>query len=160
MHSGRHYAHVIRVVGVFAIGFLAFLVVRHLLIPPDFGVHGFYRAGALDDARARPVAYAGRETCETCHEDAAGALRQGRHAAIGCEGCHGALASHAGGTSDEKPALPDTRRLCATCHTRMAGKYNGFPQVDPATHAGDVACATCHVPHRPAIGSVPPTGSR
>ena len=38
-----------------------------LLVPSDFGVYGFYRAGALNDVKARPIAYAGRAACEECH---------------------------------------------------------------------------------------------
>ena len=147
----RHYEHVLRVAGLFALGLIAFLIIRHLLVPADFGVLGFYRAGALDDVRARPIAYAGRETCAVCHGAVVESQKDSKHAALSCEGCHGALAAHAAGEFDPKPKAPDPRLLCLTCHTKMAGKYDGFPQIDPAEHGGDIACTTCHQPHHPKI---------
>jgi len=147
----RHYDHVIRVVALFAFGFLAFLIVRHVLVPADFGVYGFYRAGALDDARAHPVRYAGRETCAVCHDAVVESQKDSRHAQVGCESCHGALAAHAGGEFDPKPKVLNPRLLCLTCHVKMDGKYAAFPQVDPVEHAGDAACTACHQPHRPKI---------
>jgi hypothetical protein len=147
----RHYEHVIRVAGLFAFGFVAFLIVRHLLVPADFGVYGFYRAGALDDVRARPLAYAGKETCAICHAPVVLSQKDSKHAVLSCEGCHGPLAKHAGGEFDPKPGALDPRLLCLTCHTKMAGKYDGFPQIDPAEHGGDIPCTTCHQPHHPKI---------
>ena len=147
----RHYAHLIRVAALFAFGLLAFLVLRHIFVPPDFGVYGFYRAGALDDARARPVSYAGRETCAVCHGDVIESQKDSRHAQLGCEGCHGPLAKHAGGEFDPKPKTLDPRGLCLTCHVKMAGKYASFPQIDPVEHAGDADCTVCHQPHHPKI---------
>jgi hypothetical protein len=133
-----------------AFGFLGFLIARHFLVPADFGVYGFYRAGALDDARARPVSFAGRETCAVCHGEVVESQKGSRHANVGCEACHGPLAKHASGDLDPKPkiAAPDT--LCLTCHVKMAGKYAAFPQIDPAAHYGET-CTACHQPHHPAI---------
>jgi len=145
------YQHVIRVGGLFAFGFIAFLVIRHILVPPDFGVYGFYRAGALDDARAKPITYAGRETCSVCHGEVIESQKDSRHAPLSCEGCHGPLAKHADGEFTPKPAPPDPRKLCISCHTKMPGKYEGFPQVDPAEHAGELDCTSCHKPHAPGI---------
>src|SRR5689334_7197584 len=63
----RHYGHVLRVAVLFAIGVGGFLVVRHVLVPSDFGRFGFYRAGALNDVKAKPIAYAGCAACEESH---------------------------------------------------------------------------------------------
>ena len=53
--SGRfgHSGHVLRFAALFVVGFIAFVVIRASMIPKDFGVLGFYRAGALDDATSR-----------------------------------------------------------------------------------------------------------
>jgi hypothetical protein len=142
---------VIRVATLFACGFLVFLIVRHSLVPPDFGVYGFYRAGALDAARDRPVMYAGREACADCHGDVVDVLKGGRHAMAGCESCHGPLAKHAAGEIDPKLKILNPRTLCITCHVKMEGKYAAFPQVDPVEHMGEPACTECHLPHRPKI---------
>jgi hypothetical protein len=146
----RHQQHVYRVAAVFAFGFLTFLVVRHLLVPADFGVYGFYRAGALDDARARPISYAGQDRCASCHWPVFEARTQARHATIPCESCHGPLAGHAVDPS-VKPATLDPRPLCLNCHTKMEGKWPGFPQVDPAEHNDGIPCSVCHQPHSPKI---------
>ena len=147
----RPYGHVLRVVALFGAGFIAFVILRHFLVPPGFGVYGFYRAGALDDARARPISYAGRDTCAVCHGEVVESQLASKHARVGCESCHGPLAKHAAGEFDPKPKALDPRLLCLTCHTKLAGKPDGFPQVDAAEHAGDAECTACHQPHRPKI---------
>ena len=65
----RDIEHLIRPAILAGIGVVLFLVVRGALIPDDFGLYGYYRAGALDDARAAPLRYAGRQACVECHED-------------------------------------------------------------------------------------------
>jgi len=146
----RHYDHVIRVAALFVFGFLAFVIARRVFVPADFGVYGFYRAGALDDARARPVSYAGRDTCAVCHGEVVESQKGSRHANLGCEACHGPLAKHAGGEFDPKPTILKPDALCLTCHVKMAGKYATFPQIDPGGHYGET-CTVCHQPHHPAI---------
>jgi hypothetical protein len=142
---------VFRVVALFAGGFLLFLLVRSALVPPDFGVYGFYRAGALADNRARPVAYAGQMACVDCHSEVIETRKAGRHATIACEACHGPLARHAAGNFDPKPTRLDPRQLCLQCHARSAGKPASFPQMVAVDHSPEGACATCHQPHRPKI---------
>lgn len=143
-------AHLLRVAGLFAAGIVVFLLLQALLIPKDFGVYGHFRAGALEDNRARPVAYAGRAACEDCHSDVAEARKGSKHAGIGCETCHGALAVHAQADdpSATKPKRPDAG-VCLVCHTANVAKPRGFPQVDPKDHAGQASCLSCHKAHRP-----------
>jgi len=50
----RDFEHVLRVAAILAFGLVAFIAVRSWLVPDDFGVYGFFRAGALDDNRAHP----------------------------------------------------------------------------------------------------------
>jgi hypothetical protein len=140
--------HVLRLAAIFAAGILVFLLVRWWLVPPDFGVYGHYRAGALDDVRARPVAYAGQASCVECHGDVAERRQGGRHARLACETCHGPLAKHAAGEG-ETPSRPDGREACVRCHAKTAGKPTAFPQVIVQEHAGSEACTPCHVPHDP-----------
>jgi hypothetical protein len=148
----RHHNHVLRVLGLFAAGFAAFVVVRHFMIPGDFGVYGFYRAGALDDAMKLPVMHAGETVCLDCHPDVGLARRASRHAHLRCEACHGPLARHATGAVDAKPPALNPRLLCLRCHTKQPGLPAGFPNIDPADHMGDGPCADCHQPHSPKIG--------
>ncbi|MBL8141404.1 MAG: hypothetical protein JNM38_09870 [Acidobacteria bacterium] len=145
------YAHVVKVACLFALALGAFVLIRWWFLPADFGVHGFYRAGALDDNRARVPVYAGRAACIDCHSDVVESRKGSRHEPIGCESCHGPLAAHASGADETKPQRPDTRATCIRCHAARVGKPAGFPQVDVADHAPEGACTTCHQPHHPAI---------
>jgi hypothetical protein len=150
----RHYDHIVRVFGLFAAGFAAFILVRHYMIPADFDRpgYGFFRAGALDDARRIDVKHAGERACLDCHEDVGKARLQSRHAKVNCEACHGPMAKHAGGDVAVKPPALNPRLLCMRCHTKQPGLPPTFPSVVPAEHAGDSACTDCHQPHHPKIG--------
>jgi Cytochrome c554 and c-prime len=141
--------HLVRVLLLFAAGLLAFLGLKSLLVPPGFGAYGHYRAGALDDNRARPVTFAGRAACADCHEDEPAALARGQHAHVGCEACHGAQSVHAGDPEAQKPRLPEAPALCLRCHARSSGRPAAFPQIDPADHADQARCTECHTPHDP-----------
>ena len=145
----RHGGHLIRVAGLFVAGVVAFLALQAFMVPKGFGVYGHYRAGALDDNRARPVVHAGRAACLDCHSDVGDVLAKGKHAAIGCEACHGPHAAHAADPSTAKAVRPDARVLCARCHLASVARPAAFPQVEPAEHAGKEACTSCHTPHSP-----------
>ncbi len=146
-------AHLIRLGCVFLAGLVLFLLVRRELMPAEFGKYGHFRPGALNDVRSRPISYAGRTTCEMCHDDQLKALSGGKHAHVGCEACHGPQAMHANSESPEKnkPVLPDTRQLCPVCHEKNSAKPKGFPQVLAKEHSGGESCKGCHQPHRPKV---------
>jgi hypothetical protein len=146
----RHAQHVFRVAGLFASGFIVFLIVRWIAIPPDFGVYGFFRAGALDDVKKQAVVFAGATACNDCHGDIV--PEKSVHKPVHCEACHGPMATHAGGNFDTKPKQLNLRTLCLTCHTKVTGKPETFPQIVPADHGSDGPCTTCHTPHNPKIG--------
>ena len=86
------------------------------------------------------------------------ALVSARHAEIGCQGCHGALADHASrstpGSAPVAVAVPDSS-LCVRCHTTISARPEFLPQVTPADHYTD-ACLDCHDPHS-GISQEPPT---
>ena len=144
-----HRGHLVRVAALFAAGLVAFFVLRALFVPEGFGVYGHYRAGAIEENRVRPVAFAGRAACVECHSDVPDAMKGGRHEAVRCEACHGPLAGHAGDPAEKKAARPDSKVLCARCHDANVARPARFPQVEVADHAGGEACTTCHAAHRP-----------
>jgi len=153
MRGGRrHYDHIVRVLGLYAAGFTVFLIVRYFMIPADFGLYGFYRAGALDDVRKQVPLYAGETACLDCHEDVSQVRLESRHKTVRCEACHGPLAKHIADPTVVKPPTIDSKVLCVRCHTTQGGLPVGFPNVVPASHAGDLACTDCHQPHSPKIG--------
>jgi hypothetical protein len=158
---------------VFLAGIIVLLIARAALTPDDFGTLGFYRAGAIDDARLRPIAYAGRAACEECHggtylsdaddaEAVAAADPKGDngHALLNCEACHGPLYFHQvakekadRGEEESGPLKPvpmvtaDT--LCLSCHQEVAGRPAFQPQVVVGDHGAKDPCDSCHRPHRP-----------
>lgn len=141
--------HLLRLALLALILVVAFFAIRRAVVPAGFGKYGHYRAGALDDIRARPVSFAGRETCEACHDDIVQMKREARHARLGCEACHGPLSAHADDPGSNKATRPDTATLCVRCHEADSAKPKWFPQVVSAEHMGDVPCGSCHNPHRP-----------
>ncbi len=147
----RDAGHLIRPAVVLVAALGLFLLIRSAFIPRAFGKYGHYDAAALDRIRAKPLAYAGHETCEMCHVDVAKTHASGRHAHVNCEACHGPQAAHANSDdpSAHKPPLPDVANLCRRCHEKDAAKPAGFPQVVTAEHSGGVACDSCHQPHNP-----------
>ena len=151
MSSFKDAGHLFRFAGLFVLAFLVFLVVRHYVVPKSFGEYGHYRGAAIGEMAAHPVKFAGHETCEGCHTDVLDAKKNGKHAHVNCEACHGALGNHANDPASVTPLKPDTAVLCARCHTASAAKPKGFPQVVPADHSNGVPCETCHNPHSPAI---------
>jgi len=143
--------HLLRMAAVFAIGLVLFLVFRSVFIPKSFGRYGHFRGAALAEAAAKPIHYAGHQTCEECHPDEAASKAKGVHAHVNCEACHGPLASHATDPSSLTPQLPDVAHLCVRCHAENIAKPQGFPQVNAAEHSGGQLCDTCHQPHSPAV---------
>lgn len=147
---GRHYQHVVRMAGLFVLGIVAFLGLRAVAVPPDFGVYGHYRASALELNAEKPLVHAGRAACADCHPDIIETRTGGKHERIGCEGCHGAAARHA--SQEDKappPVKPHARTGCLHCHTKDASRPGWFPQIVAAEHAGDQRCTQCHNPHNP-----------
>jgi len=147
----RDKEHLVRMAGLFAIGFVVFVVLRGILIPADFGEFGHFRGGSLDDNRAVTPAFAGRAVCEECHDDVAAERVDGAHSAVGCEACHGALASHAVEPSEVLPELPEATSLCLSCHRISVARPEWFPQVEPDEHSEGEACDECHLPHNPGM---------
>lgn len=148
-HLFKDREHLVRLALLFAGGLVAFLVVRAILVPKGFGEYGHYRSGALGDVAARPLSFAGRQACADCHGDVAETLHGGKHATLGCEACHGPLASHAADPVAVKVVKPDPAALCPVCHTQNIAKPKGFPQVNVKEHAADASCKECHQPHHP-----------
>jgi uncharacterized CHY-type Zn-finger protein len=142
--------HLFRFAGLFVLAFILFWVIRGFVVPKSFGQYGHYRGAAISEIAARPVHFAGHETCETCHSDVLDVKKNGKHAHVNCEACHGALAKHADNPASVGPAKLDTAVLCVRCHAASAAKPKSFPQV-PADHTTGLPCETCHQPHNPAM---------
>ncbi len=150
MNVFKDAGHLFRLAAVFMVGTLVFLGMRAFLVPKSFGQYGHYRGNAITEIAARPVNFAGHQTCESCHSDVLDKKKDGRHARVNCEACHGPLAKHADDPSVQ-PTKLDAAVLCVRCHEANAAKPKGFPQVASADHSAGLPCDTCHQPHSPAI---------
>jgi hypothetical protein len=149
--------HLVRLAAVMLIALVAFVVLRAAVVPRSFGQYGHYRGAAIAEIAARPIAFAGHDTCEACHTDVVDRKKQGKHLVVPCEACHGAQAHHADDPASVTPPKLDTAVLCARCHEANSAKPKAFPQVATADHSGGLACDTCHQPHRPKIDTQPDT---
>jgi hypothetical protein len=149
--------HLVRLAAVMLIALVAFVVLRAAVVPRSFGQYGHYRGAAIAEIAARPIAFAGHDTCEACHTDVVDQKKQGKHLVVPCEACHGAQAHHADDPASVTPPKLDTAVLCARCHEANSAKPKAFPQVATADHSGGLACDTCHQPHRPKIDTQPDT---
>jgi transcription elongation factor Elf1 len=151
MNRFKDVEHLFRVALVFIAGIVVFVVLRAVLVPRSFGEYGHYRGNAITEIAARPVAFAGHQTCEACHSDVLEVKSKGKHAHVNCEACHGALAKHAEDPASVEPTKLDTAVLCVRCHAADGAKPRNFPQVVAADHSSGLPCGTCHQPHSPLI---------
>lgn len=150
-HLFKDKEHLIRMAALFVVGIGVFVVARAVMVPDGFGDYGHFRAGALGDNRARPLGFAGRAACADCHDDVVEARKGSKHAGVGCEACHGALADHAADPEQVKPQRPDAKTICLVCHLTNVAKPDAFPQVDPKEHGDGEPCGSCHQPHHPEV---------
>ena len=149
--NARDAAHLYRLAWVFVAGFVLLLLLRAFFVPKSFGKYGHFRGDAITEIAARPVAYAGHQTCEGCHSDVLDIKKDGKHARVACESCHGPLANHADDPGSVQPEKLQTAGLCVRCHEANSAKPKKFPQVASKEHSSDLPCETCHQPHSPAL---------
>ena len=143
--------HLVRMAAIFAGGIPLFMVLQIVLVPETFGLYGHYRAAAIGEEASKPLVHAGQANCARCHAEVVQAKQAGKHAKLGCEACHGALARHAAKPAAAKASRPDAATLCARCHQLNVARPRWMKQVDTAPHASGEACNTCHQPHSPQI---------
>lgn len=140
---------------LFAIAVVALVVARHFLVPPTFGEYGHYRAAAIEDNAAHPIAFAGYISCGECHDDITALKAQSNHRGVSCEVCHGPAAGHIEDPTEITPEAPRKRDLCPLCHGFDQARPSGFPQILPSMHNPGRACISCHNPHNPTLPHAP-----
>ena len=163
-----------RLLLVFAVLIISFLIVRILLKPKSFGETGHFRQLAILENTEKPLKYAGRSKCNHCHESEREDFSYGYHEKMMCEVCHGPglkHATYAGLFKNSK--LPDSlvlfkpreRKYCAVCHDKNAGRIkitsdtidnSMIKQVSIMEHhlidqktKAEFKCIDCHNPHLP-----------
>jgi hypothetical protein len=166
--------HIRRLIIVFAVFILLFLIVQHFLKPESFGELGHYRAYAIDENSAKELLYAGKQNCSSCHDSLRALKAEGLHAALTCEACHGPGLKHSlyagrfiGSTLPDSLLLhkPIERKDCAICHQINAARIkilfdtidnSMIRQVNVMEHnliskktQKERKCVQCHNPHQP-----------
>lgn len=148
--------HVLRPLWV-VIGIVSLvLLVRHFLVPVDFGIHGrnftygFHRLSNITEWQILPAQYQGNASCPDCHDIQSQENQASRHRSIQCENCHGPALDHPG----KVKLLPidRTRELCLRCHAHLPYPNTlraSLKGIDPETHNPGTPCVECHNPHLP-----------
>ena len=148
--------HVLRPLWVVLAGIALLLVVRHIMVPDDFGVQGesftynFHRASNVEEWKDFKVKYRGRDYCQECHEENVESILESPHVDIQCENCHGPAVDHP--DNPEALAIDTSRAQCLRCHSYLpypTSQRADIPGIDPAEHNTDSECVECHNPHNP-----------
>ena len=148
--------HVLRPLWLAIAIVLGVLVARHFMVPEDFGVHGesftynFYRLSNVDEWKAFPVKYQGRDYCGRCHKKNKKEITDSKHSNIQCESCHGPGAGHP--KEVKKLSINASRDHCLRCHQYLAypsSQRSQLPGVDGEKHMKRFECRKCHDPHHP-----------
>jgi ribosomal protein S27AE len=134
---------------------LGFLLIRHLFVPPTFGIYGHYRGASVVQNAAQEIKYGGSEVCTECHDALAIEKKSGYHRMVACETCHGPSAEHIQDPEKVKPRIPRSRTHCLLCHEYLVARPTGFPQVVSDSHNPVKSCIVCHGPHDPKPPNVP-----
>jgi DmsE family decaheme c-type cytochrome len=106
-----------------------------------------------------PAAYAGSETCTTCHAEESKKFDSNPHAKLAlehggkgvtCESCHGPGKAHVESGGDKTkifgPATATAKAVDATCLGCHAGAHPNFLR---SPHAkANVSCVSCHTVHQ------------
>lgn len=139
----RHLIVMVVLVGIF-------LVARYLLVPDSFGEYGHYRGLSLQENEARPMHYAGEESCTACHKEHAEMKEIDVHSELSCETCHGPGLAHEENPDSVKVYVPHSREFCGRCHAENpARSRNVIFQINLQEHNPGKECIECHNPHQP-----------
>ena len=129
-------------------------IARTFFVPEGFGIHergyiyGWYRQANVEEWKAVPVKYRGKESCKACHAGQEQKVGASRHKMIECENCHGPALAHP--SNPPKLNLDRTRELCLRCHTHLAyptSQRSEIKGIDPDQHNSGLECVRCHNPH-------------
>jgi len=125
----------------------SYCVARAFLTPRTFGQYGWFRGAAIDELRARPLAFAGRKSCEECHDDEVKRLAKFSHKNLSCETCHGPRWENAQNPDVKVEVI--SFASCLRCHEANPSRPKTHKQIVPKDHYTGSKCIECHQPHAP-----------
>ncbi len=160
MVSSRQ-THLLRLIVVLVAGIGGLLFIKGFFVPSGWDRDHWYRSGALEDLKQRPIIYAGNNACRGCHgktrkdhEAIVDALAAGVHEHLACESCHGPL--HKEDHTVAAAKIERSSSLCLRCHENVAARPHRvglFSVAFMAHQAKGVSresnCVQCHNPHAP-----------
>lgn len=126
---------------------LVYLGARYVLTPASFGRYGPYRGDALEEISGRSPLHTGRESCESCHAEAAKKVASYEHKTVSCEICHGVGKEHAENSEIKTARISD--QGCLRCHERDPSRPTWLKQVNSQVHYKGERCIECHIAHQP-----------
>ncbi len=128
----------------------SYFVARAFLTPASFHQYGWFRGNALEELASYQPVFAGKKSCEECHDDQYQKLMKGAHKGLSCEGCHGPSQAHVD-DPDDTAARPKKEPFsaCVRCHEFNPSRPKWHHQIVSRTHYSGNKCTDCHVPHSP-----------
>ena len=153
--------HVTRILLTLAGLVIAGILVRQVFLPDEFGEHGYYRPGAVEEEASREARNMTTESCLECHPLIRKLHVDGTHKTVSCEICHGAFADHVKGdlVIGKMPVVRggEIRPLCLRCHKKVMRasypetiKFVALPEhMDKRKVRTEHICNQCHHVHAP-----------
>jgi hypothetical protein len=138
-----------RLIIIFGVLILAFIIVRWVLRPESFYQYGHYRGKALIELSTREPRYVDRKTCAECHDEQTAQNAAGPHSHVSCQTCHGPGDHHIAEPSTSNIHRPKTKEICVRCHEANKARPAKFPQIEMAEHGDGAKCESCHTVHNP-----------
>ena len=160
-YKSSHSVHVVRILLTLVGALIVAVLLRPLVLPNEFGEHGHYRPGAVEDEKNRPARNMTNESCYACHKNIRKIHKKGVHESVSCEVCHGAYADHVqdGLVIGEMPVVrgDDIKPLCLRCHNEIIRarppesiKMISLPEhLEQKKVRTDHICNQCHHVHAP-----------
>ena len=167
MNNAKHF---LRLAVLITLVVAAFLRVRAMVVPQDFGKLGHFRASAIAEAAAREPRHLGSAECSDCHSEINEAWENGKHHIPQCENCHGPGFLHVKVVSEDSvDAYPDPIKRnknalrvtsgideCKWCHLKTFERPSTLKSIKSVDEhfsenrgkfAPGAKCTDCHDPH-------------
>ena len=166
----NHAKHFIRLLLLVSVVIVAFLGVRSMVVPKDFGKLGHFRAAAITEEAAREPRHLGNKECADCHSEITDSMAIGKHKSPKCEVCHGPGFIHVKVVGEDSvDAYPDRIKQnknavrvtsgiveCQWCHVKTFERPDSLKSIRNVKEhfakykqkwTPDAKCIDCHNPH-------------